>query len=235
MPVTRRKRANPPDQPENNNHLAAQSENLSEAPASEQAVAQASELAQSAVQATETPAEVESPAPATSTAPTEPALAENTPYVNLSLPSVTTNGEHAERQEYTHPALSAETSPAPPTPTRRTSFRRPVQSPMPPAAVVPSASTSVVPSMAHMPPTHEISLPLGNLLHLAYNPSYTGSEEARSTLLHKLAHESKTGGRARCWSCGSLAIAYDYWNTRSKSFGEVGIAFCEICGVWSVM
>jgi len=89
--------------------------------------------------------------------------------------------------------------------------------------------------MAHMPPTHEISLPLGNLLHLAYNPSYTGSDEARSTLLHQLAHESKTGGRARCWSCGSLAIAYDYWNTRSKSFGEVGIAFCEICGVWSVM
>jgi hypothetical protein len=84
-------------------------------------------------------------------------------------------------------------------------------------------------------PTHEISLPLGNLLHLAYNPSYTGSDEARKTLLHKLAQESKTGGRARCWSCGSLAIAYDYWNTRSKNFGEVGVAFCEICGVWSVM
>jgi hypothetical protein len=85
------------------------------------------------------------------------------------------------------------------------------------------------------PPSHEITLPLGNLLHLAYNPGYTGSEEARSQLLQKLAAESKAGGRARCWSCGSLAIAYDRWNTRSKTFGEVGVAFCEICGVWSVM
>jgi hypothetical protein len=84
-------------------------------------------------------------------------------------------------------------------------------------------------------PTHEISLPLGNLLHLAYNPSYTGADEARSALLHKLAQDSKSGGRGRCWSCGSLAIVYDHWNTRSKNFGEVGIAFCEICGVWSVL
>jgi hypothetical protein len=84
-------------------------------------------------------------------------------------------------------------------------------------------------------PTHEISLPLGNLLHLAYNPGYTGSDEARSTLLHRLADESKAGGRARCWNCGSIAIVYDRWNTRSKTFGEVGVAFCEICGVWSVM
>jgi len=80
-----------------------------------------------------------------------------------------------------------------------------------------------------------ISLPLGNLLHLAYNPGYTGSDEARSLLLQHLADESKAGGRARCWNCGSIAIAYDRWNTRSKTFGEVGVAFCEICGVWSVM
>jgi hypothetical protein len=84
-------------------------------------------------------------------------------------------------------------------------------------------------------PTHEITLPLGNLLHLAYNPGYTGSEEARGLLLHKLTEESKAGGRARCWNCGSLAIAYDRWNTRNRSIGEVGIAYCEICGVWSVM
>jgi hypothetical protein len=76
---------------------------------------------------------------------------------------------------------------------------------------------------------------LGDLLHLAYNPGYTGSDEARSALLQKLESESKAGGRARCWSCGALAIAYDRWNTRSKNFGEVGVAFCEICGVWSVM
>ena len=35
MPITRRKRANPPDQPENNNHLADQTENAAEALAAE--------------------------------------------------------------------------------------------------------------------------------------------------------------------------------------------------------
>jgi hypothetical protein len=102
---------------------------------------------------------------------------------------------------------------------------------------------SFVASTPLQAPTHEITLPLGNLLHLAYNPGYTGSEEARSLLLHRLAEESQAGGRARCWNCGSLAIAYDRWNTpiqnsrnaNNRSFGEVGIAFCEICGVWSVM
>jgi hypothetical protein len=76
---------------------------------------------------------------------------------------------------------------------------------------------------------------MGNLLHLAYNPGYTGAEEARTKLLNRLSEESKAGGRARCWNCGSLAVAYDRWATRSRSFGEVGVAFCEICGVWSVM
>jgi hypothetical protein len=84
-------------------------------------------------------------------------------------------------------------------------------------------------------PTHEIALPLGNLLHLAYNPAYTGADEARSLLLHRLTEESKSGGRARCWNCGSLAVVYDRWSTRSKTFGEIGIAYCEICGVWSVL
>jgi hypothetical protein len=93
------------------------------------------------------------------------------------------------------------------------------------------------------PPSHEIKLPLGERagdasgdpLHLAYNPGYTGSEEVRSMLLRKLAAETKHGGRARCWGCGSLAVAYECWNTRNKTFGEIGIAYCEICGVWSVM
>lgn len=110
-------------------------------------------------------------------------------------------------------------------------FRRPPQQPQPLQQPTPAP---VAPPQLQ-PPSHEITLPLGNLLHLAYNPGYTGSEEARSQLLQKLAAESKAGGRARCWSCGSLAIAYDRWNTRSKTFGEVGVAFCEICGVWSVM
>ncbi|HLX57715.1 MAG TPA: hypothetical protein VKR83_11880, partial [Ktedonobacteraceae bacterium] len=110
-------------------------------------------------------------------------------------------------------------------------FRRPPQPPPTLAAPTPVHT----PQPALQPPTHEISLPLGNLLHLAYNPGYTGSDEARSLLLHRLADESKAGGRARCWNCGSIAIAYDRWSTRSKTLGEVGIAFCEICGVWSVM
>jgi hypothetical protein len=91
------------------------------------------------------------------------------------------------------------------------------------------------PSGGLQAPTHEITLPLGNLLHLAYNPGYTGSDEARSLLLKRLTDETKEGGRARCWNCGSIAIAYDRWNTRSKTFGEIGIAYCEICGVWSVL
>src|SRR5262249_41016313 len=109
-------------------------------------------------------------------------------------------------------------------------FRRPPQPP-----VAPPVPAAVASGPALQAPSHEISLPLGNLLHLAYNPSYTGSEEARSTLLQQLQNESKSGGRARCWSCGSLAVVYERWNTRSKTFGEVGVAYCEICGVWSVM
>jgi hypothetical protein len=110
-------------------------------------------------------------------------------------------------------------------------FRRPPQQPQP----LPQPLPTPVASPQLQPPSHEITLPLGNLLHLAYNPGYTGSEEARSQLLQQLAAESKAGGRARCWSCGSLAIVYDRWNTRSKTFGDVGVAFCEICGVWSVL
>ena len=130
--------------------------------------------------------------------------------------------ERMERQEYP-PAIEGGRRTA-----RGELFRRPPQPPTSQPVPIPSAPPLQAPS-------HEITLPLGNLLHLAYNPAYTGSDEARSALLHKLTQESKAGGRARCWSCGSLAIVYDRWNTRSKTFGEVGIAFCEICGVWSVL
>jgi len=159
------------------------------------------------------------------------AAAENIPYQPL-LPSVPTNGDRLDRQDYSPTSIESG---------RRTSrgelFRRPPQPPVQPAYSSPvPPPPPVVPQPPQLqPPSHEISLPLGNLLHLAYNPGYTGSEEARSVLLHQLENESKTGGRARCWSCGSLAIVYDRWNTRSKTFGEIGIAFCEICGVWSVM
>jgi len=137
-------------------------------------------------------------------------------------PAPVSNGDRIERQDYT-PSIEGG---------RRTVrgelFRRPPQMPAPTAPAYGSSSPL-------QPPTHEITLPLGNLLHLAYNPGYTGADEARSTLLNQLADESKAGGRARCWNCGSIAIVYDRWNTRSRTFGEVGIAFCEICGVWSVM
>jgi hypothetical protein len=148
---------------------------------------------------------------------------ENVPFSPTILPPApVSNGDRIERQDYT-PSIEGG---------RRTVrgelFRRPPQIPAPPASAYASSSPL-------QPPTHEITLPLGNLLHLAYNPGYTGADEARSVLLNQLADESKAGGRARCWNCGSIAIVYDRWNTRSKTFGEVGIAFCEICGVWSVM
>jgi hypothetical protein len=223
MPITRRRRATSPEQPENNhNHSTEQVE----------------------MAAADTPAGGPSGNPNASDTPSEgaptPQRGENpperyTPYMPSSPLQV--NEEHPENGERTarHPrGERTERSDYSPSIEggRRTArgefFRRP---PQPPAQPVPS----VVPSMPIQPPSHEINLPLGNLLHLAYNPSYTGSEEARSTLLQKLANESKSGGRARCWNCGSLAIVYDRWSTRSKTFGEVGIAFCEICGVWSVL
>lgn len=214
MPTTRRKRANPPDQPENNNHLADQPENVAEVPSTEQASAPAVE------------AETEATVPPAS----EPTPTENNAYQPVAsvppqqLPSV--NGERAERTE-------RQDYPVPIEGGRRTArgelFRRPPQPPLPPATVAPVAAAPL------QAPAREISLPLGNLLHLAYNPGYTGADEARSMLLHQLAAESKAGGRARCWNCGSIAVAYDRWNTRSRTLGEIGIAFCEICGVWSVM
>ena len=209
MPITRRKRANPPDQPENNNHNAEQTENAVEALVS--------------AQAPTGPVEgdnADKPTPEQAVPSTTP-----TPAAPIVPPVAASNGAE-QNQPQTAPIESG----------RRTArgelFRRPPQPP-------PIAQPPVVPPTAAaaplQPPTHEISLPLGNLLHLAYNPGYTGSDEARSTLLHKLEAESKAGGRARCWNCGAIAIVYDRWSTRSKTFGEVGVAFCEICGVWSVL
>ena len=196
MPVTRRRRPNP-DQPENNNHLADQSESTGDQLTEEQ-----------------------TPTASVDRENAEMALAENVPFPPVAHPPTpVSNGDRVERQDYT-PSIEGGRRTA-----RGELFRRPPQLPTPP----PTAS---VPLQA---PTHEISLPLGNLLHLAYNPGYTGSDEARAALLNQLAEESKAGGRARCRNCGSIAIFYDRWNTRSKTFGEIGIAMCEICGVWSVM
>src|SRR5438477_9048898 len=210
MPITRRRRANPPDEPENNNHAGEQTENAAEALKTEQPLTGQVE------------GETGTGAPVTDYTVTPP-------FSSVVPPTQTQASNGADQQNYTPPIEGG----------RRTSrgelFRRPPQQP-------PSQLQSLVPNAANpplsaplQPPTHEISLPLGNLLHLAYNPGYTGAEEARSALLQQLESQSKAGGRARCWNCGSIAIAYDRWNTRSKTFGEVGMAYCEICGVWSVL
>ena len=222
MPITRRRRANPPDQPENNHHQPAdQNEGAVEQPLNAEP-APATPSAGPVENVEQLPLEATPPPPAAPEA-NPPAQAESAP----PPPAPTLPASNGDRSgpEYT-PTIEGG---------RRTSrgelFRRPPQ--VPPQPPQPQATfASSTPLQA---PTHEISLPLGNLLHLAYNPGYTGSEEARGLLLHRLSEESKAGGRARCWNCGSLAIAYDRWNTRSRSFGDVGVAFCEICGVWSVM
>jgi hypothetical protein len=235
MPITRRRRAiNPPEQAEQTNLTAERTEQVADTAAADKV---AETLPNIEPQASVAPARPEHPT-ATSFAAAQPPV---TPVLNnerehhaqsptplLAPAPLSTPVPRPERNERHDFGPGIESG-------RRTArgelFRRPPQVPIsPPPQVAPVASPAPL-----QPPTHEISLPLGNLLHLAYNPGYTGSEEARSALLQQLADESKAGGRARCWSCGSLAIMYDRWNTGSKNFGEVGVAFCEICGVWSVM
>lgn len=233
MPITRRKRANPPEQPENSNHATMPVEGTTETPDAAQATP--------TIEPTQAAALGPSSSADTPTPPSPPVSAESVAEVNThpphtsAQPAPLSNGDHTEREERGERGEQQQSY----TPTiesgRRTArgelFRRPPQVPpvQPPPAPVPVQAAPL------QPPTHEISLPLGNLLHLSYNPGYTGADEARSTLLHKLASESKAGGRARCWNCGSIAIVYDRWSTRNKTFGDVGVAFCEICGVWSVL
>jgi hypothetical protein len=226
MPITRRKRANPPDQPENNHHQPAdQTEGAVEQPLKAELAPTSPSVDPEGQPETPTPsleATTTTPTDTTNTAePAEPVEAtEDTQAAQPPLPA--SNGDRSGPEH--PPAIEGGRRTA-----RGELFRRPPQVPPPPP------QASFVSSAPLQAPTHEITLPLGNLLHLAYNPGYTGSEEARGLLLHRLSEESKAGGRARCWNCGSIAIAYDRWNTRSRSFGDVGIAFCEICGVWSVM
>jgi len=234
MPITRRKRANPPDQPENTNNLAEQHETGPEVSPNQAANPSTSPV--------ETERPVDSAPPATARPENTPA--QPSPVIPPTQPTLPPSlalaiSERAERNERAERAERSEYTPI--EGGRRTArgelFRRPPQ----PPPVTPPTLAPTAPTL--QPPSHEIKLPLGkeqgdshgDPLHLAYNPSYTGSEGARSALLQHLANESKAGGRARCWNCGSLAIVYDRWSTRSKTFGEVGIAFCEICGVWSVM
>ncbi len=222
MPITRRKRATPPEQPENTTTNTETTENGSVTAAqSESASGEAEQSAQASLSPAVHQAEsnVQSPAPIEA----QPSVQQPVAYTANGERSVAerTSGERTE-------ATSIESG-------RRTArgelFRRPPQ--VPPQTAQPAHTQAAAPPLPA--PSHEITLPLGNLLHLSYNPGYTGADEARSQLLEQLVQESKKGGRARCWNCGSVAIVYDRWNTRSKTFGEVGVAICEICGVWSVM
>ncbi len=231
MPITRRRRANPPDQPENNNNASAETtETTGETPVTAQPETTQGETertTQTSVSPSVNHAEntSRSSSPIEAQPPVQPSPASAMPLTNGDRPERHASERHSgERQE-----TSIEGGRRTP---RGELFRRPPQVPPQTMPAVNTTAPSVPPLQ---PPSHEISLPLGNLLHLSYNPGYTGAEEARSQLLQQLAQESKDGGRARCWNCGSLAIVYDRWNTRSKTFGEVGVAICEICGVWSVM
>jgi len=257
MPITRRKRANPPEEPENTtNHLAEQAASPNQNPKVEPAGEQTNARPGAEdVQVVAPGKEQVTPAPTTPTTPTTPTVpatpvsptpttpvvsAPAQPYTTVVPPAQQqpTNGDREERTERMGQAGQTGNMPTIES-GRRTArgelFRRPPQPPQTPVVPSPPPPVPVAAPAPLQAATHEITLPLGNLLHLAYNPGYTGSDDARSVLLQKLARESKSGGRARCWNCGSVAIVYDCWNTRSKTFGEVGIAFCEICGVWSVL
>ncbi|WP_069803471.1 hypothetical protein [Thermogemmatispora onikobensis] len=232
MPVTRRRRANPPEQPENDNHnhVAEQGEEVAAEPLTTE---QAPIVPLDGEQASAAPPRQGVQAPAQSgealSLPFPPSEALATPAGPVTPPVA--NGERPPTNERQGPEYLPALPPEGGRRTAREHFRRPTVAA---AASVPGpVATFQQPSPPA--PSHEITLPLGNLLHLAYNPSYTGAEEARSQLLRRLESESKAGGRARCWNCGSLAVVYDRWETRSKAFGEIGIAYCEICGVWSVM
>jgi len=208
MPVTRRRRANPPEQPEQNNHVAESTE-----------------------QVAETLREETRPRPRARNEQVDPQVGPPAEALSPTYPATqgSANSDRADHREFPAPPAAPQQPEVGRRNARGELFRRP---PQPPPTTAPAAFAAPAPLQA---PTHEITLPLGNMLHLAYNPGYTGSDDARSLLLKQLSDETKAGGRARCWNCGSLAIAYDRWNTRSKTFGEIGIAVCEICGVWSVM
>src|SRR5207248_9373246 len=100
MPITRRRRANPPDQPENNNHPGDQTEQTAASLAAEQAP---STPVEGDHRVSPTHERIDTALP---TAPSAPSM---------------TNGDRADRQEYT-PAPSIESG-------RRTArgelFRRP--------------------------------------------------------------------------------------------------------------
>src|SRR5436305_2788039 len=103
MPITRRRRANPPDEPENNNHFADQTNDATESLAADQA--------------SNTSVDGDSVGPFTSQRP------EHTPLPPFAPSTLLSNGDHGERPEHTPPIEGG----------RRTArgefFRRPPQPP----------------------------------------------------------------------------------------------------------
>src|SRR5947209_17159137 len=77
MPITRRKRANPPDQPEDNNHIAEQNEQVAESLTPEQAVTDSASVVEEEQTST-----VEPSAPVTPTPVPEETVAE--PFAPIS-------------------------------------------------------------------------------------------------------------------------------------------------------
>ena len=230
MPTTRRKRANPPEQPEqaeNNNHLETQpSEVIAEALPTEQQASlehephatQTGASVEASTSSSEVHTDSSSQPSAAPTLPTPPAPTSPSAQTKVTAPApvavqvapaqtaaMNGNSERMERneQDANTPPPSSPSPVAPPfiEGGRRTArgelFRRPPQPPLAQQVPVPHAPVnSTAPMQA---PTHEITLPLGKRpgdtngdpLHLAYNPGYTGSDEARSILLHNLSQNGR--------------------------------------------
>ncbi|HET8910154.1 MAG TPA: hypothetical protein VFN23_01735, partial [Ktedonobacteraceae bacterium] len=117
MPITRRRRANPPEQPENNNHLADHTESASESLLPEQASSAA--------------APVEG----------EGSLSTDNPAIPASPSAPASNGDRSENKDYPPPTIEGGRRTA-----RGELFRRPPQAPTtPPAQPAPAPAPQLQP------------------------------------------------------------------------------------------
>src|SRR5438270_1170345 len=121
MPITRRRRANPPDEPENNNHLADQTSSAAESLAAEPASAPAVDGDDADGLAIE--------------------HTEEMPFSPIAPAPPVSNGDRLERQDYTPPIESGRRTP------RGELFRRPPQPP--PAAPTSFAASASLQAPTH--------------------------------------------------------------------------------------